>query len=304
MLDYSALLALAAVVETGSFDRAAARLAVTPSAISQRIKQLEERTGAALVVRGQPSRATPVGARLVRHVSEIGLMEARLSQDLSAELPGPLVSEAARPVRIAVNADSLATWFIDAMRGAPDYLFDLVIDDQDHSADWLRRGEVSAALSAHAGVLPGCDRIDLGNMRYRVVTAPGFLRRWCPEGVTAETLSRAPALTYDMKDGLQRRWAHAVFGEEIAMPTHWLPSSHGFAEAARAGLGYGANPEFLIRDDLAAGRLVEVIPDTPLDVPLAWQVGRLIAPALAPLTASVRRAWATATEATTATNTV
>ncbi|ATI42686.1 ArgP/LysG family DNA-binding transcriptional regulator [Pacificitalea manganoxidans] len=291
MLDYPALLALAAVVETGSFDRAAARLAVTPSAISQRIRQLEERTGTALVVRGQPARATAVGARLVRHVGETRLMEARLAQDIAADLPAPLMVDGPRPVRVAVNADSLATWFIEAMRSAPEFLFDLVIDDQDHSADWLRRGEVSAAVSAHDGVIPGCDRIDLGVMRYRIVTAPSFLERWCPDGVTAEALSQAPALTYDLKDGLQRRWSRAVFGHEIVMPTHWLPSSHGFAEAARAGLGYGANPELLIREDLATGRLVELIPDTPLDVPLAWQVGRLIAPALAPLTASVRKAW-------------
>ena len=45
MFDYAALEALATVLREGSFERAARRLHVTPSAISQRIKQLEERAG-------------------------------------------------------------------------------------------------------------------------------------------------------------------------------------------------------------------------------------------------------------------
>ena len=54
MLDYAALAALAAVIREGSFERAASALHVTPSAVSQRIRSLEERVGCALVVREQP----------------------------------------------------------------------------------------------------------------------------------------------------------------------------------------------------------------------------------------------------------
>lgn len=48
------LAALAAVIECGSFDAAADRLHVTPSAVSQRIKALESRVGQVLVVRDKP----------------------------------------------------------------------------------------------------------------------------------------------------------------------------------------------------------------------------------------------------------
>ena len=65
MLDYASLFALSTVVREGSFERAARALNVTPSAISQRIRLLEERVGCALVVRAQPVRRDGNGAAFV-----------------------------------------------------------------------------------------------------------------------------------------------------------------------------------------------------------------------------------------------
>jgi LysR family transcriptional regulator (chromosome initiation inhibitor) len=76
MLDYAALSALAAVIREGSFERAARALNVTPSAISQRIRLLEERVGCAL--RDQPCRATETGRRLCQHVDRVRLLEQEL----------------------------------------------------------------------------------------------------------------------------------------------------------------------------------------------------------------------------------
>ena len=76
MLDYALLDALAAVVRHGSFDRAAGELNVTPSAVSQRVKLLEERVGSVLVKRGQPCVATTSGALLCRHTERVQLLEA------------------------------------------------------------------------------------------------------------------------------------------------------------------------------------------------------------------------------------
>ena len=64
MLDYTSLEALATVLHEGSFERAARRLHVTPSAVSQRVKQLEERLGQVLVQRGSPCTGTEAGQRL------------------------------------------------------------------------------------------------------------------------------------------------------------------------------------------------------------------------------------------------
>jgi LysR family transcriptional regulator (chromosome initiation inhibitor) len=285
-LDYLALSAVHAVVRLGSFEKAAHALAITPSAVSQRVKAMEERLGTVLILRGQPSTATEVGARLCQHFEQVSLLEQGLA-DLSAAdgLPAARTN-----VRIAVNADSLATWFIDAMAETDGMLFDLVIDDQDHSADWLRRGEVLAALSGSPLPVRGCDSLRLGALRYLATASPAFASRWFGGGVTLEAILAAPALTFDRKDALQARWLEGVLGEAPNVPTHWLPSSQGFVEAAVAGIGWGMNPELLVRHYIETGKLIALTDRPFLDVPLFWQTSRIVSAALRPLTAAVRRA--------------
>ncbi|MEZ0167615.1 LysR family transcriptional regulator ArgP [Microvirga sp. TS319] len=285
MLDYAHLSALAAVLRTGSFERAAHHLNVTPSAISQRVKLLEERLGVVLVVRGQPCTATEVGQRLCQHVEQVAMLESSLHESL------PGLGGASRPVtlRIAVNADSLATWFIPAMARTEGYLFDLVLDDQDHSAEWLRRGEVAAAVTAHSTPVQGCDCHPLGALRYIATASPGYCSRWFADGVSELAAARAPCLTFNQKDRLQAEWLRQVFGTDLHPPLHWLPSSQAFVDAALAGIGWGMNPEPLVVDHLRTGRLVALRPDQPLDVPLFWQPSRIVSSVLAPLTRAVMR---------------
>lgn len=280
MLDYPQLQALSVVHRRGSFDLAAASLGITPSAVSQRIKALEDRIGALLIQRGQPCIATETGLRLIHHFDAVMLMEAAL----------PLPDPAPAAVRIAVNADSLATWVIPALSACPGMLFDIVIDDQDVSQDWLRRGEVAGAITSHPGPLQGCDTVPLGHLRYHATASPDFVARWLADGVTLATLTRAPALTFSDKDRLQSDWLATHLGPGIAYPTHRLASSQGFVDAALAGLGWGMNPAPLVSGHLTAGRLVELIPGTPLDIALHWQFARRTAPALEPLTRALRTA--------------
>lgn len=287
MLDPAQLAALAAVHRRGSFDLAATGLHVTPSAISQRIKALEEATGTLLIRRGQPCTATPAGLRLIRHHDEVALLERTLAADLPGLSSGPAT------LRIAVNADSLATWVIPALAATDGFLFDLVIDDQDVSQDWLKRGEVVAAVTSHPGPLQGCDTIPLGALRYRATASPGFMRRWFPQGATADALALAPALTFSDKDRLQDHWVARQTGgmpRRAAFPSHRMASSQAFVDACLCGLGWGLNPEPLIGPHLASGTLIELAPDSALDVALHWQFTRLAAPALAPVTGAMRHA--------------
>ncbi|KAA0582962.1 LysR family transcriptional regulator ArgP [Azospirillum sp. Sh1] len=291
MLDYPLLMALAAVIRTGSFERAARQLHVTPSAVSQRVKLLEERLGTILVVRGQPCTGTAAGQRLCQHVEQVALLES----ELRGTLPGLSPADGPVTLRIAVNADSLATWFVAAMEETPGCLFDLVLDDQDHSAEWLRKGEVLAAVTASATPVPGCNSHPLGALRYRATASPEYLRRHFADGVTAENLATAPCLTFNRKDQLQAQWLRLVLSDHGSAPvptppTHWLPSTHAFVDGALAGLGWGMNPDPLVADHLAAGRLVELVPDRPLDVPLYWQQSRIAGTALAELSRAVLNA--------------
>jgi LysR family transcriptional regulator (chromosome initiation inhibitor) len=289
MLDYAALKAVAAVVETGSFDKAAARLNVTPSAISQRVKQLEERMGTVLVVRGQPCIATEKGEWLCRHMEHVGMLERELFNHLPA-LAENAVDDLPVTLPIAVNADSLGTWFLKAIAdfaGNSNYMLHVAVDDQEHTADWLRQGRVTGAVTALGAAVRGCKVENLGSLRYHATASPDFVARYFPDGVTLHSLARAPALTFNQKDQLQSEWIRQNFGRGTQSPTHWLPSTHAFVDGSLAGMGWGMNPINLVHDHLRSGRLMELVPGTPLDIPLFWQINRLTADRLSGLTRAI-----------------
>ncbi|MFN3525942.1 MAG: LysR family transcriptional regulator ArgP [Paracoccus sp. (in: a-proteobacteria)] len=285
MLDYAGARAIAMIVQTGSFEGAAWALNVTPSAISQRVRNLEERLGTVLIQRGQPCTATEAGAWLCRHMEHVAMLEDALRDHLPG-LADP-ASAARVTLEIATNADSLGTWFLPAVAAfaqASGYLFNIAIDDEQHTADWLRRGRVLAAVTSIERPVQGCMVRPLGRLRYHATASPDYVRRHFAQGVTVQTLTHAPALRFNQKDNLQQAWVRQVFGQSPALPSHVLASTQGFVDACRAGLGWGLNPACLVRDHLAHGELVELLPDTPLDVPLFWQVSRLAAERLTGLT--------------------
>lgn len=284
MFDPAQLRALSAVLATGSFEAAAQSLHVTPSAISQRIRALEERVGTTLIIRSQPAGATAAGLRLARHADDIGLLEVGLARDLG------LATDRRVRVRIAVNADSLATWFLAALSALPDWFFDLEIDDEDHTVDWLRRGEVQAAVTSGRQPVPGCDQITLGSLRYVATASPAFVRRWFADGVTPVALTEAPALAFNAKDRLQQDWVQAALGLSVPLQCHRVASMTAFLDAAMLGIGWGMNPEPLVREAIRDGRLVALCEGQPLDVALFWQASRLPGDGLAPLTRAVRDA--------------
>jgi LysR family transcriptional regulator (chromosome initiation inhibitor) len=286
MLDYPAARAVALVAQTGSFEAAARALAVTPSAISQRVKQLEERLGAVLIDRGTPCRATAKGEWLCRHMDHVGMLE----QELIQQLPGLQASPERATIAIATNADSLGTWFLQAVSpftSNAGYLLNIAVDDEDHTAEWLAHGRVLAAVTSVKKPIPGCQVIALGALRYRATASAGFVARHFSGGVNLQSLAQAPGLTFNQKDQLQHAWIRRAFGQSIVYPTHWLPSTHSFVDACVLGMGWGLNPEALVRDHLAAGRLVELVPGAAFDVPLFWQVSRLARERLAALTNSI-----------------
>ena len=292
MQDYATLAAVAAVVREGSFERAAAVLGVTPSAISQRVRALEDRLGAVLIKRGQPCTATAIGARLCAHVERVRLLEGELAASLP-ELTGSETGSGATTLRVAVNADSLGAWFMPAVAAfctATGALIDLALDGEDHTAERLRSGEVLAAVTTMALPVQGCRTTPLGALRYVATASPDFARRWFAAGVNGQTLASAPVLRFDRNDHLQARWAAAALDVTLAAPTHWVPSSHGFIDATLAGLGWAMNPLSMIAAHLEAGRLVDLAPGTFLDVPLHWQCMRIGTRLLDQLTKAVTTA--------------
>ncbi|VEG51223.1 chromosome replication initiation inhibitor protein [Mycolicibacterium aurum] len=262
-LDGGQLAALAAVVECGSFDAAADRLHVTPSAISQRIKALEQRVGQVLVLREKPCVATAAGVPLLRLASQTSLLES----EALAELRGG--SADAPRIALAVNADSMATWFTDVFARLPDVLFDVRIEDQDHSARLLREGVVMGAVTTERTPVSGCRVQPLGVMRYLPVATEAYVQRHLPDGFTLDAVARAPSLAWNRDDALQDQLVRKVFRRSVRRPTHYIPTAAGFGAGVHAGLGWGMYPTQLIDESFVP------ISDQHLDVPLYWQCWKL-----------------------------
>jgi LysR family transcriptional regulator (chromosome initiation inhibitor) len=287
-IDSAQLAAFAAVLREGSFEAASRRLNVTPSAISQRIRLLEERLGQVLVNRKFPSQPTRAGETLARLAMQVDLLESEALRELGAWQAD--MDEAVR-LPIVVNADSLACWFfstLDALPPQPAISFDIRVEDQDHSAALLRDGSVMAAITAEPRPVQGCRVETLGVMRYLAVAAPAFIARHFASGVDAGSLAQAPVLIFNDKDALQQRFVQTIAACDMPPRRHYIPSAAGFAEAAQRGLGWGMVPEMMARAALDTGELAEIAPGHWLDIPLYWQHWRIESTALAALTRAVR----------------
>lgn len=279
--------AFLAAIDAGSLEAAAAQLKITPSAVSQRIAALEQDMGTPLLVRSRPCRPTAPGARLLQYLRRSTLLESEFLAEMTDD-PGP-----AR-VALAVNNDTLATWLLPVL--APilideQLLVEFVLDNQGHTFALLEGGHAVACISGETEPMRGCSASALGIMRYRLVAAPGFARRWFPDGITRATAQRAPLLVFDRKDAMQSSFLLTHFGlPDGAYPFHYVPASDPFVGAIRHGLGYGMLPDEQCGALLASGELVDLTPTMAHDVALYWHAWRIQPPRLERMGAALLKA--------------
>jgi LysR family transcriptional regulator, chromosome initiation inhibitor len=274
--------ALVAIAEHGSFEAAARELHITPSAVSQRVRALEAMAGQVLVSRGAPCRPTPHGERLVR----LGRQTRLLYDEASAALGAVATVE----LPVAVNADSLTTWFRDVLATAAGWdgtAIRLQVEDQAYSQQLLRSGDVLAAVTSDPEAVQGCSAEPLGALHYVPAAAAAFAGRWRRE--RAPDWAAMPTVVFGVKDDLQRDMLRRRGVPQLPPVVHQVPTSADFLEAVRIGLGWGMLPELQARAGLASGQLVRLSGDV-LDVPLFWQRWRLDSPRLTTLTDAVREA--------------
>lgn len=278
------LTTFSAIIDEGSFEGAARQLHITPSAVSQRVRAMEQRVGTVLLRRTRPVEVTEAGAAVLRAARQI----ARISDDLAAELgEGPAGGSL---IPLVVNADSLATWFVPALARAARETgarFEVLRADETVSTGRLRSGEVMAALTGTAEAVPGCTSTPVGVDRYRAVASPEYAERYFPEGVTAEALAVAPLVDFDRFDGFQRRFIESVTRARIDPPRHFIPSSTEFAAAVELGMGWGMLPARQCAEGIEQGRLVVLGSRPPLEMQLYWQRWNLRSPALDRLSAII-----------------
>ena len=274
MLDARQLEAFSAVVEHGGFGPAAQALSLTLPAVSVRIKALEDGLGQRLLVRGKRVRATAAGQALLAHVKQVQMMEADVLEALQAGASVGSGSAAWQSLSVAINADSVASWFLPGV--APllkrhRFLLDIVIDDQDHTHDALKSGEVMGCVTTLSQAMRGCVAEPLGTMRYRCVAAPSVAQRCrTPAGnVSVHRLLGQPAVIFNRKDALQDAFLAQHFGlQQPHYPRHFAPAIDAFEAAIGLGLGWGMVPEQQL---VGRSDLVEVLPGATVDVVLYWQ---------------------------------
>ena len=268
MLDRDQLETFATIVELQSFERAAGALRITRGAVSQRIKALEQSLAAVLLVRDKPVVATPAGETLLRHVQAVRMLEGSTLRELGPGAVEPV------PMAVSVNADSLATWFrgvLWALLRERGVALEVIVDDLDHTAARLARGQVVGCISADAMPATGFAAKPLGELEYRCYASPGFARDVFPAGVALPAVLTAPTVLFDRKDSLHDRYLAQRFGFAIdRYPRHYLPSPDALMQAIEQGVGYGLLPSRQAAARVAGGVLVELAPRLPVTVALHW----------------------------------
>ena len=270
--DYDSLVSLAAVVREGGFDAAAKSLDVTQSAVSQRIKQLEDKVGSLLIVRGRPCVPTELGLQLCQHVEQVTLLQHELSARLNSLIDGQTSN--AVTIRIAVNNDSIASWFPSVIkRAAHDFRVQLEIipDDQEHTEKSLTSGNSLAVITSHEKPIQGCRRISLGAMEYIAVASAEFYNEHFANGVSLETIKGTPCIAFDRKDTIQDQWMTLCFGETVPTLTHMVPSYEGYVACCLNSTGWGIVPAIAGEPFLKSGELIELVPGKRINISLHWQ---------------------------------
>jgi LysR family transcriptional regulator (chromosome initiation inhibitor) len=288
--DTDALECLATIVEEGGFDRAAVRLSVTQSAVSQRLRALEAQAGTVLLVRSRPLKPTAAGRLLIKHAMRLRLLRADLDTDLQDLTPGTGAAREEDRISIAINADSIATWALPALdvlvgEGLP---LEIIADDQDFTHEWLREGLVMGCVTTLKQALRGCKVLPLGAMPYVAVAATSYAETHCPQGLTSHNFRQIPFIAFNRKDDLQTEFVSRALGlRRVALNQRFVPSSEGQVRAAQAGWGATVVPELQVRSLLASGELVNLAPQSTLPVNLYWHCWNLDSVVIDRLTAAL-----------------
>lgn len=302
--DPDALECLAAIVEEGGFERAAQRLSITQSAVSQRLRALEAQVGTVLIVRSRPLKPTSAGQLLLKHTKMLRLLRADLERDMKELAPSSLggAREEER-ISIAINADSIATWALQALtelaqQGLP---MEIITDDQDFTHEWLREGQVLGCVTTLKQALRGCKVAALGAMEYVAVATPEFAQRRLaarqgPEGssprhvLTPHNFRDVPFVAFNRKDDMQSEFVSKAFGlKRVTLNQLFVPSSEGQVRAVLAGWGVSVVPRSLATSLIEQGRLVNVAPSHTLPIQLYWHCWNLESEVLDALSAALKQ---------------
>jgi len=274
-LDYKLLHALSIVIKQQSFEKAADVLCITQPAVSQRIKQLEQLVAQPVLIRAQPIVATELGKKLLSHYHQVQQLEAELLPQILLDQP-----ESTLTVNLATNADSLATWLIGALTpliNQHPIELNLIVADESRTLDKLKDGEVFGAISLIDKAVSGCEVTQLGTMEYILVASAEFKQRYFANGINQQSLKYAPGAAFDQKDDMHIKFIEQHFGlKGGSYPCHTVRSSEAFVELVKQGAAYSLIPQLQIKNELASGEIINILPNIKLTQTLYWHRWALV----------------------------
>ncbi len=269
MLDYKNIEAFAMVILEGGFEKAANKLHLTQSAISQRVRLLEDTYGHVLLKRSTPPEATKAGLPLLAHYRQV----KQLEEDFLLSAKRTTGSQFAS-ISIGVNADTLATWFmssIEELLRDNNIVLDIHVDDQERTHELMKDGKVWGCLTTRKRALQGCTSEFLGTVRYGIFATEEFQKKWFGNGLTLASLERAPMARYNRKDDLNSRMFSLLLNKQPKEPaTFFIPSTEIYGLFVTKGFCYGIIPDQQSKPLENEGKIINLSPQHSVDVDLYW----------------------------------
>lgn len=291
MFDYKLIEAYAAVIFEGGFEKAAQKLFITQSAVSQRIKLLEEEFGQIILLRTSPPQPTEFGRKILGLYNQVVQLEDEVRSSYQASDSGRYTS-----IPIGINADALSTWFFQAVRPFLErsrVVLDLLVDDQEETHRFLKDGKVLGCISTKTSPLQGCSVCYLGNVEYSLFCSRSFQQKWFPNGLEQEAIRQAPMITFNRKDQLNQKILGKIFDRPpVDYSTYYIPNSELFIDFIAHSLAYGAMPEQQSSSALHGGQIVDLSPGHHEVVALYWHCWNLDSVVLKELTVQIVKGFA------------
>lgn len=278
MIDYKLLEAMAAVIECGTFEKASAKLNITQSAVSQRIKLLEEQTGQLLLIRSTPPQPTEIGTQYLKHFKQVSHLERGLVKENQNKV------DQYQSISLAINADSLNTWFFEAIKpylNKHDVVLELYSEDQDVTHNLLREGKVISFIGTQSRAIQGCQQVYLGSVRYEFIASKTFRDVWFGDGLTYDNAIKAPIIFYNKDDYLNHTLFKAIFGQECqTINNFYIPSTERFADLINADLAYGALPEHQTESLMKDEAIIKLFNEHHINIDLYFHFWNIKSPLL------------------------
>lgn len=270
MVDYHALRALAAVIENQSFELASQEIGISQPAVTQRIQSFESYLGERLLIRKLPYKASKAGEMYLSLLRKVTILEGEV-EDSEEKMP---------VVKLAINRDSLDLYFLKVLSDpkiSSMITMQIIADDQDNTLKYLKNGQVDLCISSVEKPLQNHLSLKIGEMKYSLVCASTFYKKYFQDGVNRKSLSFAPLVIFDRHDKAQHSYLKSNYNINLLSQANLMPSLASFKHAIIGGFGYGLMPIIDIQRELRKKQLIQMNPQKDFNISLylhQWEYQR------------------------------